>query len=132
MRSEQNGGRRLTGQAQKYHAHSSCVSSLCLSPQRTILIGHSSGAVAGMRFLETHRLRGLLLVSACHTDLGMASETISGYYSRPWQWETIRKNAEWIVQLHSLDDPFIPIEEARHVAENLQSEVRRRRQKSAA
>lgn len=75
-----------------------------------------------MRFLESYKLRGLILVSACHTDLGIASETISGYYSRPWLWETIRSNVEWIVQLHSQDDPFIPIEEARHVAQNLKSE----------
>ena len=75
-----------------------------------------------MRYLETYKLKGLILVSACHTDLGVASETISGYYSRPWLWETIRANAQWIVQFHSTDDPFIPIAEARHVAENLKSE----------
>ena len=77
-----------------------------------------------MRYLETDRILGLVLVSACHTDLGMESERISGYYSRPWEWDKIRSNAEWIVQYHSIDDPFIPIEEARHVAKNLKSEVK--------
>lgn len=75
-----------------------------------------------MRFLETGKPKGLILVSACHTDLGVPSETISGYYSRPWQWDTIRANAQFIVQFHSTDDPFIPIDEARHVAKHLQSE----------
>lgn len=37
-------------------------------------------------------------------------------------WETIRKNAEWIVQLHSAGDDLIPVEEGRFVAEKLQSE----------
>ncbi len=36
----------------------------------TILIGHSSGAVAGLRLLENVRLLGCVLVAACHTDLG--------------------------------------------------------------
>jgi predicted peptidase len=81
-----------------------------------------------MRFAETHRLTGLILVSACHTDLGIASETISGYYSRPWLWEDMRKNVRWITQFHSTDDPFIPIAEARYVAEHIKSEVRSERQ----
>ena len=50
--------------------------------KNTIIIGHSSGAEAVMRLLETNKLLGAVLVSACHTDLGAASETISGYYNR--------------------------------------------------
>jgi len=90
--------------------------------RNSIVVGHSSGAEATMRLLETNRLGGAILVSACHSDLGLESERISGYYSRPWQWEKIRENAEFIVQYHSTDDPFIPISEARHVSENLCSE----------
>ena len=45
----------------------------------TIIIGHSSGAEACMRLLEKQKLFGAVLVSACHTDLGMPSEAISGY-----------------------------------------------------
>ena len=46
--------------------------------ERTIIVGHSSGAVAAMRYAEEHKLLGLVLVSACHTDLGMKSERIAG------------------------------------------------------
>lgn len=90
----------------------------------TVLIGHSSGAVAGLRLLESSRLLGLVLVSACFTDLGDEGERLSGYYSRPWDWRAIRGNAQWILQFHSLDDPFIPVEEARHVASSVGSEFR--------
>ena len=45
----------------------------------TIVIGHSSGAVAAMRLLEDTKLLGCVLVSACHTDLGEPNEKISGY-----------------------------------------------------
>ena len=33
----------------------------------TLLVGHSSGAEAAMRYCEEHRVAGMLLVSACHT-----------------------------------------------------------------
>jgi len=85
----------------------------------TILIGHSSGAVAAMRYAETHRLLGSILVGVCHTDLGDSGEAASGYYGAPWQWERIRKNQQWIAVYQSTDDPHIPVREARFVAAQL-------------
>ncbi|HVQ44055.1 MAG TPA: alpha/beta hydrolase [Candidatus Saccharimonadia bacterium] len=81
----------------------------------TVLIGHSSGAVAALRYAETHRLLGSVLVGACHTDLGEASERVSGYYGAPWDWDAIRTNQQWILQYASPTDPFIPIAEARYI-----------------
>ena len=88
----------------------------------TVVVGHSSGAVAAMRLAEETPVAALVLVSACHTDLGDPGERAAGYYARPWRWDAIRANAGRIVQFHSDNDPFIPDSEARHVAENLQSE----------
>lgn len=62
----------------------------------TVLIGHSSGAVAAMRYAETHRLLGSVLVGVCHTDLGDAGERASGYYRDPWRWSDIRRHQQWI------------------------------------
>jgi predicted alpha/beta hydrolase family esterase len=85
----------------------------------TILIGHSSGAVAAMRYAETHQLAGSVLVGVCHTDLGDAFERSSGYYTEPWQWQRIRDNQSWIAIYSSSDDPHIPIAEPRFVAAQL-------------
>lgn len=38
--------------------------------ENTIVIGHSSGAVAAMRYAEQHKLLGTVLVGTCYTDLG--------------------------------------------------------------
>ncbi len=77
--------------------------------ENTVLVGHSSGAEAIMRLAEENTVGLLVLVSACHTDLGDANERASGYYSRPWQWEKIKKNAKrGIVQWASKDDPLVP------------------------
>eukprot|EP01027_Heterolobosea_sp_BB2_P013605 GEZU01019608.1.p1 GENE.GEZU01019608.1~~GEZU01019608.1.p1 ORF type:complete len:190 (-),score=77.44 GEZU01019608.1:56-583(-) len=85
----------------------------------TIIIGHSSGAEAAMRLLETNKVKGCILVSPCHTDLGLASERISGYYSAPWQWEAIASHADFITIFGSENDPFIPVSEMEHVHKNL-------------
>src|SRR5690348_10135778 len=61
----------------------------------TYVVGLSSGAVAIMRLLETFIVKGVVLVSACVTHLGMESEKIAGYYpeqpltdvTRPWKWD---------------------------------------------
>ncbi|MEO6238734.1 MAG: alpha/beta hydrolase [Vicinamibacterales bacterium] len=87
--------------------------------ENTILIGHSSGAVAAMRYAETHRLLGSILVGVCHTDLGDSGEAESGYYNQPWQWPLIRKHQQWIAIYHSRDDPLVPVQEARFVAARL-------------
>ena len=87
--------------------------------ERTILIGHSSGAVAAMRYAETHRLLGSVLVGVCHTDLGDSFEAASGYYAAPWKWDKIRHHQQWIGIFNSTDDPHIPIAEPRFVAAQL-------------
>jgi len=104
------------------------LSALGCSKPDTILVGHSSGAVAAMRLLEEHKLAGCVLVSSCHTDLGDAGEAASGYYppsGGEWKWAEIRANAGGnIVVLHSDNDPFIPLAEAQHVADSLGVQLR--------
>mmetsp|Transcript_32486 Transcript_32486/g.73637 ORF Transcript_32486/g.73637 Transcript_32486/m.73637 type:complete len:342 (+) Transcript_32486:99-1124(+) len=91
----------------------------------TVLVGHSSGAEAAMRFAEENPVGGLVLVAACHSDLGDDGERASGYYppsGGEWQWASIRRNAGWVVQFHSQDDPLVPVDEGRSVAKELCSD----------
>ncbi len=90
--------------------------------ENTVLIGHSSGAIAAMRYAEKHKILGSVLVSGYHTHLWNPLEIISGYFWEPWDWETIKKNQKFIIQFNSSDDDFIPIEEAQFVHEKLGSD----------
>jgi len=90
--------------------------------ENTILVGHSSGAVAAMRYAEKHKIFGSILVAACYTDLGVPEEKISRYYDKPWNWEAIKNNQQWIAQFASVDDQFIPIKEARFIHKKLSTE----------
>lgn len=89
--------------------------------ENSIIIGHSSGAEAAMRYTETHKVLGLILISACYTDLGSEYEKMSGYYDREWKWDKIKENTQFIIQLHSKNDNLVPIEEGDYVAKNLNS-----------
>lgn len=90
--------------------------------QNTILVGHSSGAIVSMRFAEKHKIFGSILVGTYYTDLGYEKEKLSGYFDHPWNWEAIKKNQNWIVEFASTDDPWIPINEPRHVCDKLNTE----------
>ena len=90
--------------------------------QNTIIIGHSTGGVAVLRLLESHKLLGAIVIGVNHTDLGYPEEKESGYYDQPWQWGKMKANAQWIVQFCSQDDPYIPIKEPRYIHEQIDSE----------
>ncbi|KAF9432454.1 putative hydrolase rbbp9 [Entomortierella beljakovae] len=91
--------------------------------ENDVVIGHSSGAAAIMRYVETRKVKGVVLVSAYHSDLGDASERDSGYFNRPWDWDAISANAGWIIQFSSPSDRLVPIQEQREVARNLKGLV---------
>lgn len=90
--------------------------------EHTIIVGHSSGALAAMRFAEQNKLLGSILIGAMHTDLEIETERISGYFDTPWDWHAIKNNQQWIAQFASTDDPWIPIKEQRFVNEQLNSD----------
>lgn len=90
--------------------------------EQSILVGHSSGAIAAMRLAETNQLLGSVLVGAYYTDLGLSTEKESEYFNRPWDWKSITQNQQWIIQFASINDPWIPIEEARFVHDKLNTE----------
>ncbi len=90
--------------------------------ENAILIGHSSGAVATLRYLENNKAQGAVIVGASYTDLGDEKERQSGYFKDTWLWDEIKQNVKWLVQFASTDDPYVPIGEARHIRDNLNTE----------
>jgi predicted alpha/beta hydrolase family esterase len=88
-----------------------------------VLVGWSSGAVAAMRYAETNKIKGSILISPCYTDLGDELEKQSGYYDHPWDWEAIKKNQEKIALIYGDDDPFIPQDQFEFIASKLSPEV---------
>lgn len=90
--------------------------------ENTLIIGKSTGAVAAMRFAEQERILGSILVAASYTDTNDEDEKLSGYFDKTWNWGRIKENQEFIIQYASIDDPYIPIEEARFIHNVLSTE----------
>ena len=91
--------------------------------ENTVLIGHSTGAIAAMRFAEENKILGSVFVGSYYTDLGDPEEKASGYFDNLWQWKKIKNNQKWIIQFHSTDDPWISNEEAHMVHQMLGTEL---------
>ncbi len=90
--------------------------------QDTVIVGHSTGAIAAMRYAEQYPILGSILVGSYYTHLNIDTEKQSGYFNAQWQWEKIRNNQQWTVIFSSQDDPWIPITEPRFIHQQLQCE----------
>lgn len=90
--------------------------------ENSILIGHSSGAVATLRYLEDNKCRFAILVACYYSHLDDELEKKSGYFDEPWKWDQIKNNAEKIVIFASKDDPHIPISEPQLIKEKIGAE----------
>lgn len=91
--------------------------------ENDVLVGWSSGAIAAMRYAETHKIKGSVLVGPSSSDLGDELEKQSGYFDEPWQWDKIKANQEHIGLVYSDNDPFIPQEQFEIVAKELQPDI---------
>jgi uncharacterized protein len=100
-------------------------------PSNIILIGHSSGAQAALRYAEQYPVKAVILVSATYSDLNDESERQSGYYptidpitkqviKNPYLFNTMKDNCPVWYQFHSDNDPFIPLHEAEQIRDGLQ------------
>jgi predicted alpha/beta hydrolase family esterase len=89
----------------------------------TLVIGHSSGAACALRLMEEHKIGGCILVAAYNSDLGDRLERQSGYFSRPFDYAAMVRNAGFVLQFHAKNDHLVPVRVAREVVQGFQSAV---------
>lgn len=87
--------------------------------ENDVLVGWSSGAVAAMRYAETTKIRGSILVAPSYTDLGDDLEKQSGFFDTPWDFDKIKANQQNIALVYSDDDPYIPRDQFDFIAQKL-------------
>jgi len=87
----------------------------------TILVGHSSGAVEILSLLQNlpddTAIKAAVLVSAFKDDLGW--DTLVDLFQEPFDFEKIKSHCGKFIFIHSDDDPYIPIENAKYLSDNL-------------
>lgn len=93
--------------------------------EHSILIGHSSGAVAILGLLEALPegvvVDRAILVGAFKDDLGW--EALTGLFEHPFDFEKIRKSCRKFIFIHSDNDPYCPLEHAKFLAQVLGGEL---------
>jgi predicted alpha/beta hydrolase family esterase len=87
--------------------------------ENDVIVGWSSGAVAAMRYAETNKINGSVLIGPSYTDLGDNLEKESGYYAKPWKWKNIKNNQGKIALIYGDDDPYIPQKQFKFIASKL-------------
>lgn len=88
-----------------------------------ILIGHSLGVVAILRYLEVadKKVAGALLVAGPVEYNGL--KEIENFFSKGFNWEEIRKNCEKFVVIISDNDRYVPIRHGEIYRKNLAAKV---------
>lgn len=93
--------------------------------EETILIGHSSGAVEILSLLqhlpEDAKIGAAYLVSAFKDDLGW--ESLTRLFEEPFDFSKIKTKAGKFVFLHSDNDSYVPLEQARYLSEQVGGEL---------
>ncbi len=76
----------------------------------TILVGHSIGCMAILRYLEkiSNKIRAAILV-APYVENEKKYKTISSFFHGPLKWDRIKKNCSEIYTIHSDDDPYVSL-----------------------
>lgn len=87
----------------------------------TLIVGHSSGAVATLSILEAMSEEVQIDTAVC---VGVYRPENHGYSSKePIDVEKVKKKAKRMVFIHSNDDPFCPLSDAEYFAEALDAEL---------
>ena len=91
----------------------------------TILVGHSLGAIAILRLLETfgdfEKVKAAILVCGFTNNLGI--DEINDFFKNEFDWEKIKGGAENFVIINSDNDPYMKIEEGKILHEKLGGEL---------
>lgn len=91
--------------------------------EESVLIGHSLGAPAILRYLEKtdKKVGKVFLIAGFAKDLGF-NET-QNFVIDPFDWETIKKNADEFIVLNQVKDPWVPFAIGEEMAINLDVEI---------
>jgi predicted alpha/beta hydrolase family esterase len=91
----------------------------------TVLIGHSSGAVSILNLLqefpEDTKIKAAFLVGAFKGPLDKS--TRSELFPKPFDFEKIRAHCEKFVFVHSDNDPYCPLADAKFLSEKLNGKL---------
>jgi|TARA_B100001971_G_C18249162_1_gene576765 predicted alpha/beta hydrolase family esterase len=93
--------------------------------KESILIGHSLGGSAILRYLEevTEKVGKCILIASPIRKLGSGYEEIENFLEPDFDWEIIKKSCEKFVVLNQTEDPAVPLQHGRDLAKYLNAKL---------
>ena len=91
--------------------------------ERTILVGHSLGVIALLRYLETlqsgFRVAGLVSVAGRVMGKPYKHYGVSSFFQSPVRWNRIKSRVGTVRGIYSIDDPLVSTENGRMLQQKL-------------
>lgn len=88
--------------------------------ESTIIVAHSLGCAATLRFLEQGKKAGVVILVSGFVNNLTKMKGLDDMIEKPFNWEKIRKNAKEFIVINSDTDPFAPEKEGTILAQGLQ------------
>ena len=91
---------------------------------QTLIVGHSSGAVLAIILAQENKspIGEVVAVSAFHNN-SLNWEANSRLFDVEFHWEAVRTNTKKLLFIHSDDDPYVPLEQARYIADKCHAKI---------
>lgn len=96
--------------------------------QDSLVIGHSSGAVAILGLLQALpggvKINTAIMIGAFTKRLSESPswDMLRDLFDKPFDFKTIQGKAKQFIFIHSADDPYCPIDDARWLSEQVNGE----------
>ena len=93
--------------------------------ENSILIGHSLGGVAILRYLEKAEkpVDKCIFIATPIKKLGKGFEPIENFLEKDFEWGEIKKKAKQFIVFAQDRDPYVPLEHGKDLAKNLGAEL---------
>jgi predicted alpha/beta hydrolase family esterase len=91
--------------------------------ENAILIGHSLGGVAILKYLSQTEIKVKQIVLVATPIEPMDFGQIESFFETDFNWEKIKKNAGKISLIYDENDPVIPLEHGKKFAEKLNTDL---------
>lgn len=87
--------------------------------EETLIVGHSSGSILALVLAQQNDVPiGEIIDVSVFYDNSLKWSPNNRLFDIALDWQKIARNVIKLRFIHSNDDPYVPLEQARHVAEN--------------